>query len=130
MRIMIVAALVGFAPAASLAQVGGPINNSAGGSYSGAYNGSVDTSTGGVFSQTPTGSNANEPPLDVRRYIEAHPGAPPVGGGSLGVGDMVPNDAVVRSVPGYPQWGYSSNGDQNVIVNRDTGTVAGTVSNK
>jgi hypothetical protein len=30
-------------------------------------------------------------------------------------------------VPGYPQWGYSSNGSQDVIVNRDSGTVAGTV---
>jgi len=130
MRIIFVAAVIAFAPAAALAQVGGPIDNSAGGSYSGTYGGSVDTSAGGAVDQTPYGSKDSEPPLDVRRYIEAHPGAPSVGGGALGVGDAVPSGANVRPVPGYPQWGYSSNAGQNVIVNRDTGTVAATMGDK
>jgi len=129
MRIALLTIALAVVPAAS-AQVGGPINNSAGGAAGGAYSGSIDNSAGGAVAQTPYGSNANEPPLDVRRYIQANPGAPSVGGGSLSVGDSLPNGAAVRSVPGYPQWGYSSNGDQTVIINRDTGTVAGTVGKR
>jgi hypothetical protein len=128
MRIILLATVLALAPAAAFAQVSGALNTSAGGSASGGVDTSVDTSAGGAVHQPSIGgSNPNEPPLDVRRYIESHPAAPATGGGSLGAGDSLPNGATVREVPGYPQWGYSSNGGQDVIVNRSSGAVVDTV---
>jgi len=69
--------------------------------------------------------NAYDPPLDVRRYVESHGRGG--GEGSAELGAELPEGARVRSVPGYPQWGYSVLDGQRVIVNRQTGTVSGFV---
>jgi hypothetical protein len=128
MRIVVLTIVLSIVPLAAFAQVGGPLDTSAGGSVSGAYSGSVDTSAGGAVRQPrEPGIHRDEAPLDVRRYIQAHPGAPPTSGGPLGVGATLPNDAAVRTVPGYPQWGYSSQGGQDAVINRDTGVVTDTV---
>ena len=103
MRMMILAMLLAMLPAPVFAQ--------------------LDTSVHDPVAEA--NGNAYDPPLDVRRYVESHGR-----GGAEGpadIGDELPQGARVRSVPGYPQWGYSVLDGQRVIVNRQTGTVSGFV---
>ena len=121
---IIVAAVVAVAPALAAAQmVDGRIETSARGrDASGAINSRIDTRALGPLSR----SKNEEPPLDVRRYVKTHQAAPPVAG-APNVGDTLNPNSPVRSVPGYPQWGYANSGNGDVIVHKDSGEVSDVV---
>ncbi len=126
MREYLFAIVLVVAPTAGLAQIntsaGGSVNTSAGGAVSGQVNTGVSTSA----VRRPPGTS-DEPPLDVKRYVEKLQRSGGGGAGQYSVGDAVPGSMPLRSVPGYPQWGVGSSGGDDVIVNRDTGTVSAVV---
>jgi hypothetical protein len=123
---IIVAAVLAIAPALAAAQsvdASGRIDTSARGrDASGAINSRIDTRVSGALNR----SKSDEPPLDVRRYVKTHQAAPGVAG-SPGVGDTLNPNSPVRTVPGYPQWGYANSGNGNVIVHTDSGEVTDVV---
>ena len=80
--------------------------------------GAINSSAAG-----PQDTNANEPPRDVRRYVELH-SSEGSAVGPLAVGDSISGDVRLRRVPGYPQWGFANVGGENVIVDRQSGTVS------
>ncbi len=125
MRGYLLAALLTLSPALALAQSVRP-------------DGSIDMSApsldvGGNIMQgesnaaAPAGiadpyGTSSQPPLDVQRYAETHASGSGEAG-SLAVGDSIPGGVRVHTVPGYPQWGYANVGGENVIVDRESGTV-------
>jgi hypothetical protein len=121
---IIVAAILAFTPTLAAAQlVDGRIDTSARGrDASGAINSRIDTRASGALNR----SKSDEPPLDVRRYVQSHRAAPGVAG-SPGVGDTLNPSSPVRTVPGYPQWGYANSGNGDVIVHTDSGEVSDVV---
>jgi len=119
MRISFIVLATGLtlAPALAAAQsvdASGRIDTSGGGSV----NSRIDTRASGALGR----AKNDEAPLDVRRYVQTHPAAPGVAG-SPGVGDTLTPNTAVRTVPGYPQWGYTSSGNGHAIVDRDNGAV-------
>ena len=121
---IIVAAVLAFAPTLAAAQlVDGRIDTSARGhDVSGAINSRIETRASGALDA----AKSDEPPLDVRRYVQTHPAAPAVAG-SPDVGDTLNPNSPVRTVPGYPQWGYANSGNGNVVVHTDSGEVTDVV---
>ena len=121
---IIVAAILTFTPVLAAAQmVDGRIDTSARGrDVSGAINSRIETRASGALDA----AKSDEPPLDVRRYVQSHRAAPGVAG-SPDVGDTLRPDSPVRTVPGYPQWGYANTGNGDVIVHKDSGEVTDVV---
>ena len=118
---IVVAAVLTFAPslaAAQSADASGRIDTSAGGSVGSR----IDTRVSGALGS----AKSDEAPLDVRRYVKTHPAAPGVAG-SPGVGDTLTPGSLVRTVPGYPQWGYAHSGNGDAIVHSDSGEVSDVV---
>jgi len=124
MRAILFATALIFIPTAGFAQaVGGRIDTSAGRAASGP----VDTSaSSGINTRLPNRlirPGTEEPPPAVRDYVDSLRG--PRSGGSLAVGDALPDSTQLQSIPGYPQWGTAVVGGERVIVNRNTGVVSG-----
>jgi hypothetical protein len=126
MRARLLAIMLMLLPAAAFAQAyNGSVNTSprggAGGSIDTRVHTGIDTST-----SSRAFSDDAKPPIDVQRFVG---GRRDVGttGGSVSVGQSVPSDTQIQSVPGYPQWGYGTVNGQRIIINRNNNTVGGVV---